>query len=398
MPSVRVALAVVVLAILAALAAVIEGGLLTPLGMLLGGLIGGLAMWATQPADTGIVDSLGETEATLPLPDVVTLTDDAAMILDGNRVIHANAAARGLLGPHIEDEDLRLAIRNPAVAEHLASGSTAPLDVIGLGESSRRFELHAIPIAPGFRFIRLADRTQAHVTDQMRTDFVANASHELRTPLATILGFIETLQDANRPEDAATRTRFLGIMLGEARRMRQLVDDLVSLSRIEADRFSPPRDPLLLASLAEEVAATITTAEALMPQRLIVTTESGLPAVAGDRAQLSQLLHNLIGNALKYGRVGTPIRIDLSRDGDTVRLDVVDQGDGIPSEHLPRLTERFYRVDPGRSRAAGGTGLGLAIVKHIVERHRGRLEIESAVGVGSRFRVRLPVLSEPLSS
>jgi len=398
MSSTRIAVALALIAIAAPIAAVLEGGSLVASGI----AIGALLTWAAlrigyEPEVTTIAATPTESEATLPFAEVVRLTDDAALILDGMRILHANDRARHLLGPHIVDEDIRVAIRNPAVADHLARGGDGSLEIAGLGGPDRRFDLHSLSIAPGVRFLRLADRTQAHVTDQMRTDFVANASHELRTPLATILGFIETLQDADRPQDAPIRKRFLGIMLGEARRMRQLVDDLLSLSRIEADRFTPPRSPLQLASLAEEVAATITTAEGLTGGRLVISAPAGLPPIAGDRAQMSQLLHNLVGNALKYGRADAPVHINLTRDGDAILLDVVDRGEGIAPEHLPRLTERFYRADPGRSRAAGGTGLGLAIVKHIVERHRGKLEVTSTVGVGTRFRVRLPAmqLTEP---
>jgi two-component system phosphate regulon sensor histidine kinase PhoR len=246
--------------------------------------------------------------------------------------------------------------------------------------------------------VRLRDRTGAYVTERMRVDFVANASHELRTPLATLLGFIETLQDQNAAEDAATRSRFLRIMFDEAKRMQRLVDDLISLSRIEAEKFRAPQTALDLALLVDEVSAAIESGRPDDDRPLLIDADHGVSPVAGDRIQLSQLLHNLIGNALKYGRAGTPVRITLGNaPGGMMRLSVADEGDGIPPEHLPRLTERFYRVDPGRSRAMGGTGLGLAIVKHIVERHRGRLDIESEVGRGTTVSVLLPIAAEGLS-
>jgi two-component system phosphate regulon sensor histidine kinase PhoR len=228
----------------------------------------------------------------------------------------------------------------------------------------------------------------------MRVDFVANASHELRTPLATLLGFIETLEDAG--DDPAVRARFLKIMFGEAKRMQQLVDDLMSLSRIEAEKYSLPQAALPLGPLVDDVTSAVRSGMREGADRIIIAMED-TPPVFGDRAQLSQLLHNLIGNAIKYGREGAPVQISVKRAGRMVRLTVADEGDGIAPEHLPRLTERFYRVDPGRSRALGGTGLGLAIVKHIVERHRGRLDIDSVVGTGTTVSVLLPAAPEPLS-
>ena len=241
----------------------------------------------------------------------------------------------------------------------------------------------------GSRLVRLLDQSQARAAEQMRVDFVANASHELRTPLATLIGFIETLQD-EAAVDPATRQRFVGIMAGEALRMRDLLDDLMSLSRIEAERFAAAarhgrpeaadrRGPgSALKPLAEGRASASRTA----PAR---------PWSAATASQLAQMLNNLVVNALKYGRAGTPVRIRLDDAGpDLLSLSVIDKGDGIAAEHIPRLTERFYRVDPGRSRQVGGTGLGLAIVKHIVLRHRGRLDIRSKLGEGTRVEVTLP--------
>jgi len=180
-------------------------------------------------------------------------------------------------------------------------------------------------------------------------------------------------------------------MSDEARRMRQLIDDLISLSRIEADKFSPPDRAVAVAEFVEEVAESIRRSMENGQNRIQVEPIDRSLEVKGDPPQLSQLLHNLIGNALKYGRAGTPVivRAETAESG-MVKLSVTDQGDGIPPEHVPRLTERFYRVDPSRSRAIGGTGLGLAIVKHIVERHRGELEIRSELGVGTTVSVLLP--------
>ena len=210
---------------------------------------------------------------------------------------------------------------------------------------------------------------------------------------------METLSD-EAGEDPALRARFLKIVLDEARRMDRLVDDLMSLSRIEAEKFRTPAEVINLADLVDKTQAELADAHNGRGRDIILEYEPGAYVpVLGDASQLSQLLHNLIGNAMKYGRPGTPIRVSLTREEGTVRLVVADQGEGIPPEHLPRLTERFYRVDPGRSRSIGGTGLGLAIVKHIAERHRGRLEISSRLGEGTRVAVtlRAPAAAETLS-
>jgi two-component system phosphate regulon sensor histidine kinase PhoR len=229
----------------------------------------------------------------------------------------------------------------------------------------------------------------------MRVDFVANASHELRTPLAGILGFIETLNDREAGSDVATRERFLSIMEGEARRMQRLVDDLMSLSRIEAEKFRPPEQVVDLGIMAQEVVDIFHSSGNARARDIALDLDLGVPPIRGDSAQINQLIHNLVSNALKYGRPGTPVTLTIQRDGaEAIRLSVTDEGDGIAPEHLPRLTERFYRVEASRSRAMGGTGLGLAIVKHIVERHRGRLQVDSVVGEGTTVNVTLPVPDE----
>jgi two-component system phosphate regulon sensor histidine kinase PhoR len=336
---------------------------------------------------------MGRKEATgaVGAADLFAAFEEPLLLVRDRRVAIANQAARSLLGDHIIGSDVRLAIRHPAAAEHLAGdGSDEPvrIELMGLGELGRPWELIIAPLPDGSRLVRLADQSQQRAAEQMRVDFVANASHELRTPLATLLGFLETLQD-EEAVDAATRQRFVAIMFGEATRMRDLLDDLMSLSRIEAERFALPRDTVELIPLVEEVKAAV---RPLAKGRAVrVENEAGAALVSGDAVQLGQLLTNLLVNALKYGRDGTPVRIRLEEDApDLVKISVIDQGDGIPAAHLPRLTERFYRVDPGRSRSVGGTGLGLAIVKHIVLRHRGRLDIKSELGTGTTVSVCLP--------
>jgi two-component system phosphate regulon sensor histidine kinase PhoR len=370
------------------------------------GAIGGVLVVLPAPGSSPPPPAAaGESGADAPGPGIDELIEaitDPVLLIERQSVTRANAAARLLLGDHIVGGDVRLAIRHPAAAERLigplpAIGPPQPVELIGLGERARRWEMLVHPLVGGARLVRLGDRTGAHAIERMRVDFVANASHELRTPLATLLGFIETLEDAG--EDPATRARFLQIMFREAKRMQRLVEDLMSLSRIEADKYSAPQQAVALPALIDEVRDALRTGLVPDADRIVVALADDLPPVAGDPAQLSQLLYNVIGNAAKYGRAGGPIQVSLDCvAGGMVRLTVEDEGEGIPPEHLPRLTERFYRVDPGRSRALGGTGLGLSIVKHIVERHRGRLDISSIVGRGTTVAIRLPAAPGSLSS
>ena len=330
------------------------------------------------------------------LADVLEAVVEPLLLVAELRVFAANAAARALLGEHIVGQDVRIAIRHPAAAERLTANgpaAAAATQLVGLGTRDQRWELRTTPLASGHQLVHLLNLTGSYAVERIRVDFVANASHELRTPLAAILGFCETLREG-AGEEAATRDRFLGIMEDEARRMQRLIEDLISLSRIEADKYRLPASPVLLGELVEEVRAELRAAGSPRAAEIELQVEPELPPVNGDRAQLSQLLHNVMGNAMKYGRAGTPVTVRLRRQrGDMVLLSVADQGDGIAPEHLPRLTERFYRVDSGRSRSLGGTGLGLAIVKHIVERHRGRLDIRSVVGQGTTVSVLLPPAS-----
>ncbi|TVV72999.1 ATP-binding protein [Sphingomonas solaris] len=372
-------------------------------GAVVAGLASGTAFWfilcpaapAPAPAPPAAPPEPG-------LAAVAATIDEPLLFVERMQVTHANAAATALLGEHIVGEDARLAIRHPA-AGALFTGAegrlpTQPIVLGAIGGGvGRHWEMAIHPVGEGGLLVRLADRSEARAAERMRVDFVANASHELRTPLATLLGYIETLQMANGPEDAATRLRFLNTMFGEGKRMQRLIEDLMSLSRIEAEQHSAPQDAVALDSLAAEVRDAIASARSVERDRIEIAVDGAAP-VAGDRAQLSQLLHNLIGNALKYGRPGGAVQVRVAREAAGLRLSVTDEGAGIPREHLPRLTERFYRVDPGRSRAVGGTGLGLAIVKHIAERHRARLDIASVVGQGTTVSVLFPLPGEALSS
>lgn len=382
--------AVLITALAAWLAAGIEAGGIA----LVGGVVA--AMIAASPAEHVASHAFQPDPAADSIADAIEAIFEPVLLVADNRVIAANRAARTLLGAHILGEDVRVAIRHPAAAERLLNpddASGTPIQLVGLGARDQHWEMRVRTLPGGHRIIHLGDRTGSHAADRIRVDFVANASHELRTPLASILGFIETLEDA--ADDPETRTRFLGVMDNEARRMQRLIDDLMSLSRIEAEKYRAPDDSVDLPDLIDEVLAELAT---LAPDRAgdIIIDGDLVTPVRGDRIQLSQLLHNIIGNALKYGRPDTPVSVSLRSAGASmVRLSVTDESEGIAPEHLPRLTERFYRVDSSRSRAAGGTGLGLAIVKHIVERHRGRLDIASAVGAGTTVTILLPTVPHP---
>jgi two-component system phosphate regulon sensor histidine kinase PhoR len=336
--------------------------------------------------------------------EIVGAMSEPMLIIEGGRIVVANPAAKSLLGQWIEGQDARLAMRHPATVEHLTRPLTPGagierVEVVGIGHAERRWLMTVAPLADGSRMVHLADRSEAIAAERMRVDFVANASHELRTPLATVLGFIETLQDEDTGTDSQVRNRFLGLMHGEGKRMQQLIEDLMSLSRIEAERFNPPRDAVDLVQLIEEVRAGCAQLLREKSNAIIVDNRAESTIVPGDRGQLLQLIRNLIINAVKYGSPGTPVTVSIEDEaGQSVRIGIADRGEGIAAEHLPRLTERFYRVDAGRSRAVGGTGLGLAIVKHIVSRHRGRLDIRSVVGEGTTVLVSLPRAPEPQSA
>jgi two-component system, OmpR family, phosphate regulon sensor histidine kinase PhoR len=235
----------------------------------------------------------------------------------------------------------------------------------------------------------LRDLTEQDQLARMRADFVANASHELRTPLASLKGYVETLQGAAK-DDQVARDKFLPIMLAQADRMSRLIEDLLSLSRIEMREHVPPHDAVDLASVVAEVVTTLRPLAEMARQSIVAAPLPAQAIVTGDRDELLQVAHNLIQNAIKYGKPGGTINVDLRDVGSRVELSVKDDGIGIAAQHLPRLTERFYRVSAKASRERGGTGLGLAIVKHIVIRHRGELTITSVPGKWAEFVVLLP--------
>jgi two-component system, OmpR family, phosphate regulon sensor histidine kinase PhoR len=318
------------------------------------------------------------TDETNRFQTVLDAVTDPLILLSEARVIRSNSAAQELFGAQFEGQDIRLAIRHPSLAVLLGDTQATGIEEIsGLGGSTRIWEVRIAAAGDNLRLIHMDDRSARHAAERARVDFVANASHELRTPLANISGYVETLTDDEAGGDVATRARFLSIIASETKRLSALVEDLMSLSRIEADKNLEPRDIINLSQLIARVVRE-------RRESIIMKIENAECLIRGDAAQLSQLSHNLIDNAIKYGKVGGEVRVKLAKlPNDQINLSVSDQGIGIPSEHIPRLTERFYRVDAGRSHSAGGTGLGLSIVKHIAERHRANLEIKSEIGEGT---------------
>jgi two-component system phosphate regulon sensor histidine kinase PhoR len=336
---------------------------------------------------------------------VLAALPDPIMLIDGTREIRQiNQAAAELFGADLTDRDLSVAIRNPTVltaADAVLRGGPARLiefDVSVPMERSFRARIERVADDTPSAIVSLTDLTTLKRAEQLRADFVANASHELRTPLSTVIGFIETLEGP-ASEDREARERFLPIMRQQAARMARLVDDLLSLSRIELNEHLPPRGEVDLVGVLRTVTRSLELKAAARRMRILLESEMSSVPASGDHEELSQVFQNLIDNAIKYGDEGSDVSITLLpspklRQG--VSIAVRDCGDGIAREHLPRLTERFYRADTARSRAMGGTGLGLAIVKHIVNRHRGMLEIASDEGVGSVFTVHLPVRQQQL--
>ncbi|MEP2639385.1 ATP-binding protein [Roseobacter sp.] len=339
--------------------------------------------------------ALSDTLAAVPLP---------ALMIDGTeRIVAANAAVRVLIGQGIEGRNYVTMLRQPAVIDAVEAvlRDSRPREAQYLandGVQDTTFQV-TVRVVADHKAIMLCflDVTHVEQAGQMRRDFVANVSHELRTPLTALMGFIETLRGPAR-DDAAARDRFLDIMEGEAGRMNRLVGDLLSLSRVEGDERVRPRDTVNLTDILSSVLRTLTP----LADEAGVTFDQafGAPSVdmVGDADQLMQVFTNLIENAIKYGASGgrVTVQIDRARRDPAlrvpgVRVHVIDYGAGIDSIHLPRLTERFYRADSHRNRALGGTGLGLAIVKHIINRHRGRLRIDSTLGQGTQFTVILPV-------
>jgi two-component system, OmpR family, phosphate regulon sensor histidine kinase PhoR len=337
---------------------------------------------------------------------IEALPEAVLVISADDRVIAANAAAKELLPSLRTESMLARSLRSPDVLDTVgrvrAAGKAERVIWVERFPVERLFEISIAPIddekfEPAL-ILSLHDLSESRRLERMRVDFVANASHELRTPLASLLGFVETLQGPARDDEVA-RSKFLTIMREQAQRMSRLVDDLLSLSRIEQHLHVRPETPTDLVGILRHIVDTLTPMADDAEVKLRIDAPTAV-IVPGDRDELLRVAENLIENAIKYG-AGSPLAaraevdISLNVQGPQAVLVVRDYGPGIAPEHIPRLTERFYRVDAGQSRAKGGTGLGLAIVKHILARHRGRLNISSTLGEGTIFSVVLPLHQEP---
>jgi two-component system phosphate regulon sensor histidine kinase PhoR len=337
---------------------------------------------------------------------VVDAIPEPAVALDAEaRIVHANRRAEEQFGTRRAGGHIATMSRDPgllaAVEEALASRRPQTVELHGRVPVERRLLATMVPLDPSAALVRdgpallitFRDLTEQDRLARMRADFVANASHELRTPLAYLKGSVETLQGSAR-DDPAARAAFLKTMGEQAERMARLVDDLLSLSRVEMREYLAPSGEVDLAAVLADVVQTLEPMAGQAGISLSLSGQDGAAPVRGDYDELAQLFQNLVQNAVKYGRNGGNVDVRLTREPADrpvrYRVDVIDDGPGIARQHLPRLTERFYRVNVAQSREKGGTGLGLAIVKHILNRHRGELLIASTPGQGSTFSVVLP--------
>ena len=371
--------------------------------------VASVALLPRQEVDPVLEDELGHSVSSVrsisamhvlaeALPDPVILLNRAGQVL------YCNAPARSLFASLREGIHISSVIRTPefldAVSIAPKRGRAVTVTYAERVPVGRRMAVTVAPLTRGSEYdgdilVLLRDLTEGERINQMRADFIAYASHELRTPLASLRGFIETLQSTAK-EDSGARERFLPIMAEQAQRMTRLIEALLSLSRVEMNAHVAPSDLVDLNDILSQAGDTLELLASETGAQLEFARFTDPAMVLGDRDELLQVLQNLVQNALKYGKLGGRVRIEakhipsLSRQGGgRYAISVVDDGPGIPPEHLPRLTERFYRVDVALSREKGGTGLGLAIVKHILNRHRGELTITSEPGKGSTFTVML---------
>ncbi|MBX9589798.1 MAG: two-component sensor histidine kinase [Hyphomonadaceae bacterium] len=398
------------LAVAAALTAifVIAGGLsprVATLGLMAAAV---LAAWWPNDSGTGGARALAQTatDGDRLWRMVIDAVPEPAVALNSHgQIVHANPQAeeqfRARRGGHLASMS-RAPELLAAVEDALQLRRACAVELQARVPVERRLLATVVPLehagaAPGTPtlMITFRDLTEQDRLARMRADFVANASHELRTPLASLKGYVETLQGSAK-DDAAARERFLKIMSEQAERMSRLVDDLLSLSRVEMREYLPLSEEADLGSVLTEVAQTLEPLARRAGVTLTLSRSDEEAVVRGDRDELMQVFQNLVQNAIKYGRSGGKVEMRLTREAaasgrpERYRVDVTDDGPGIAPQHLPRLTERFYRVNVAASREKGGTGLGLAIVKHILNRHRGELAITSKLGHGSTFSVLLP--------
>ncbi len=356
----------------------------------------------TVQSSPQVIEDTGE--AVFAFADALS---DPCLVLDRRSVVlHANSAAAQQFPSLGRGNPVSFSLRNPelvrAIDHAMRHGVLHTVEIHETLPSETWDKVVVSPLRrPGRDWLSDDERqlvitfqslTELKRVDALRTDFIANASHELRTPLASLLGFIDTLLGP-AARDAAAREKFLGIMRGQAERMSKLVDDLLSLSRIEMHQHVRPTGTIDLAGLLREVREGLMMQARAADVEIRLTLFEGPTTTTGDRGQLYEVFENLLENAVKYGASGKHVEIELSpseRSGFGHQVTVIDHGPGVGAEHVPRLTERFYRIDAEASRKKKGTGLGLAIVKHIVNRHRGQLSIKSKPGEGMRVDVFLP--------
>jgi len=342
---------------------------------------------------------------------ISALPNPAVIVGHDSRVWFTNGPAQQLLDKDCEGRHYVTTLRQPPILDAIESvlekGDAIESKTIrylgkdSAGETTWNVIVSALSLNKGHAvLLTFQDITAVEGADEMRRDFVGNVSHELRTPLTTLVGFIETLRGPAR-NDSAAQDRFLAIMEQEAARMHNLIQDLLSLNRVEGQQRIRPTTTVSLDRLIAEVVEALTPFAKTRDVTLVYDLPDTPINILGDREQLWQVISNLTENAIKYGGTGKQVKLTLTPSAhqrelmqNGVRFSVTDEGDGIPDHHIARLTERFYRVDSHRSREVGGTGLGLAIVKHIVTRHRGRLRIQSETGQGSEFTVIIPEKSE----
>lgn len=378
-------------------------------------LVLGAYLAAPRRSDAETAPTHGEAVAPPSMPDatkaLLDSLDDPIVVFDETeKVLFANSASRALVGSDSERKHISAVLRYPEILEGttrvLAGGAAETIFFSVIVPVERHYRAHIARLGsegPGLVILQFSDLTSIRRAEVMRADFVANASHELRTPLAAVSGFIDTLRGHAR-DDVDARERFLEIMSIETARMSRLIDDLLSLSRIELNEHILPADKVDLVAIVRDAASALLPLADIDNVTLNIDESEPIWAI-GDRDELTQVFQNLIHNAIKYGGEAGTVHIGYSTIPDAGRsapaqvfATVRDEGEGIPCGAIPRLTERFYRVDVKRSRARGGTGLGLAIVKHILNRHEGKLQIDSVVGEGSTFTVSLPAASTALGS
>ncbi|MDB5473605.1 MAG: hypothetical protein JWP99_908 [Devosia sp.] len=406
-----VAQASVLAAISGVFAALVVFGYLDPIAALVG-LLAVVAAVAVLPWGSVTVTPVAEAPvAAAPAENAVSLVADAltdpCLVLDRRGVVvHANGAARRQFPTLTISNPLSFSMRNPQLVQAIdAANRTGASRSIELHETLPSETWEKVVVAPLVRpgvdwlgdeqrqlMVTFQSLTELKQVDALRSDFIANASHELRTPLASLLGFIDTLLGP-AAKDAVAREKFLWIMRGQAERMSKLIDDMLSLSRIEMHQHVRPSGTIDLASLLREVREGLMMQARAADLEIRLSLFEGPSTTIGDRGQLHEVFENLLENAVKYGADGKVVELSLSpssRPGFGHQVTVIDHGPGVEPEHVPRLTERFYRIDADASRKKKGTGLGLAIVKHIVYRHRGQLSIKSKPGEGMRVDVFLP--------